>query len=64
MGPNKGYTERACQSNYQGVITTGGGFSTYFQAPSFQHQAINSFIENTVADGHTPASGYNVQGSV
>jgi len=35
MGPNSGGTEIACQSNNAGgVITTGGGFSTYFETPS------------------------------
>ena len=46
-------------SNPTGVITSGGGFSTYFPAPSFQAAAVSQYL-NTVSP--KPAAGYNAQG--
>jgi len=61
-GPQKGDTETACQSDTGGFITTGGGFSTYYERPSWQTNAIEAFFNLTSADGNTPSSGYNPQG--
>ena len=59
QGPNFGLPPIACQSNAGGVITTGGGFSSYYAAPSWQTDAISTFFASTVADGNSPSSGYN-----
>jgi len=61
-GPQNGDPEVACQSTTGGVITTGGGFSSYWEAPSWQTKAIANFFNTTSADGNTPSSGYNPQG--
>jgi len=59
MGPETGNSEIACQSQLGGVITTGGGFSTYFATPSWQKAAVdNYFTTNTDA----LRAGYNSQG--
>ncbi len=48
----------ACQSQQGGVITSGGGFSTYYAQPSWQTSAINGYF----ATGASPAAGYNPNG--
>jgi len=60
MGPEKGNPEIACQSQEGGVITTGGGFSTYFPRPEYQNKSVNIFFKNTKND--PPAPGYNPYG--
>jgi hypothetical protein len=61
-GPQKGSAEIACQSTENGLITTGGGFSTYYPAPSWQTDAIELFFNRSDASGFTPAAGYNPAG--
>ena len=70
MGPEAGVPERACQSDYcydssyptmGGVITSGGGFSTYFSRPSWQDDAIANWTTQ-IQSGTSPASGYNTNG--
>jgi tripeptidyl-peptidase-1 len=48
-------------SNTGGVITTGGGFSTIFSAPSYQSAAISDYFSSLSA-AETPASGYASKG--
>jgi len=45
MGPEKNSDEIACQSDKGGLITTGGGFSTAFDAPSWQKDAIDTYFK-------------------
>ena len=45
MGPETGENEVACQSNRGGVITSGGGFSTQFERPEWQKQAIGDYFD-------------------
>jgi hypothetical protein len=68
MGPDNGQTEIACMSNdcyvsgqsTGGVITTGGGFSTYYPTPDWQTKAVHAYFNATDA---TPASpGFNPNG--
>ena len=61
MGPESGGAEVACQSQLGGVITTGGGFSTYYAQPSWQTTAINGYFNNLTTD-QQPTSGYNPVG--
>lgn len=61
QGPESNTTETACLSNTGGVITTGGGFSTIFSAPSYQSAAISDYFSSLSA-AETPASGYASKG--
>jgi len=61
QGPESDDPEIACQSQEGGVITTGGGFSTYYATPSWQSDAVNNYF-NTLPSGTTPTSGYNRNG--
>lgn len=56
--------EQACQSQLGGIITTGGGFSTYYKRPSWQNVAVNSYFSKVNAPGSTvrPAPGFNPNG--
>ena len=57
MGPETGGPEIACQSQLGGVITTGGGFSTYTPTPEWQRAAVNTYLSRSSA-----AEGYNPNG--
>jgi len=58
QGAESGTTETACMSNTDGVITTGGGFSTIFAAPSWQTSTIADYFKAATA----PVSGYATGG--
>lgn len=63
MGIESGNTEIACSSPSGGGITSGGGFSTLYDAPSYQTAtmtAYKNYIE--VHRNHLPVSGYAVSG--
>ncbi len=51
--------ELACQSQLAGVITTGGGFSTYYAQPSWQTQAVTNYFNQPNCK---PSAGYNSKG--
>jgi len=60
MGPEKTSEEVACQSDKGGLITTGGGFSTVFDAPSWQKDAIETYFktaENLPPKDHFASTG-------
>lgn len=59
QGPEQKEPEIACQSQLGGLITTGGGFSTYFSRPSWQNNAVNHYLQNMSS---TLSAGYNSQG--
>jgi tripeptidyl-peptidase-1 len=61
QGPEAGHTEIACQSQKGGVITTGGGFSTYFPAPSWQQDVVEGYFTSLHPE-QTPRPGYNPLG--
>jgi hypothetical protein len=44
LGPEKGRTEVACQSNSGSAFTTGGGFSNLYQAPVWQKETIEKYF--------------------
>lgn len=50
--------EKACQSDTGGYITTGGGFSKYYTAPSYQQSAVSGYLRTMT----TPATGYLATG--
>jgi tripeptidyl-peptidase-1 len=51
--------EIACQSQLSGIITSGGGFSTYFATPSWQTSAVSGYFAGLKTQ---PSSGYNAKG--
>lgn len=55
MGPESGDPEVSCSSDTGGVITTGGGFSMYFDQPEYQHKAIAKFFKHLESQ---PEEGY------
>ena len=61
QGPESDTTEIACTSDAGGVITTGGGFSTIFSAPTYQSSAIEGYF-NSISSSETPVSGYSTSG--
>lgn len=61
QGPESGKEEVACTSDNGGVITTGGGFSTIFEAPSYQKNAISGYFSG-LNSTQTPAAGYVATG--
>jgi tripeptidyl-peptidase-1 len=61
MGPEIGDPEIACQSQLGGVITTGGGFSTYNPTPSWQQEAVTAYFDGLSA-AQIPTNGYNPNG--
>lgn len=62
MGPEDGDPEIACQSQLGGIITSGGGFSTFYSQPSWQTTAVNAYFNAVSGTSQEPASGYNPNG--
>jgi tripeptidyl-peptidase I len=58
MGPQAGTAEVGCQSNAGGVITSGGGFSTYYPTASWQTNAVKQYFSSLPAS-EVPTAGYN-----
>lgn len=50
------------QSQLGAVITTGGGFSTYFKTPSWQAAAVSGYLAAVTGSASAPAPGFNPQG--
>eukprot|EP01099_Mayorella_cantabrigiensis_P004343 TRINITY_DN325_c0_g1_i3.p1 TRINITY_DN325_c0_g1~~TRINITY_DN325_c0_g1_i3.p1 ORF type:complete len:577 (+),score=119.98 TRINITY_DN325_c0_g1_i3:87-1817(+) len=46
MGPEYGLKETACQYDKGSVITSGGGFSIYFDRPTYQSTVVNQYLAN------------------
>lgn len=46
MGAESNQAEVACTSDAGGIITTGGGFSTVFDQPSYQKQAVENYLNS------------------
>lgn len=57
--PAVGTAEVGCDGHAGGVITTGGGFSTFYATPSWQSPSVASYFGNL---SRAPAAGYNPQG--
>lgn len=57
QGPESDKEEVACTSDNGGIITTGGGFSTLFDAPSYQTDAVSGYFSSLGA-AQKPVSGY------
>eukprot|EP01042_Synura_sphagnicola_P036378 gene36378-biopygen3788 len=61
MGLEKGDVETACRVNAGALITSGGGFSKYFDAPKWQLQSVREYFRRLPADKR-PHPGYRVRG--
>lgn len=61
QGPESGETEIACTSDQGGGITTGGGFSTIFDAPAYQTAAVKGYFA-ALGPKEQPVSGYATSG--
>jgi tripeptidyl-peptidase-1 len=46
QGPEFGTPEVACSSATNGLITTGGGFSIFFNRPSYQDSVVTNYLQN------------------
>jgi len=55
QGPESNGAEVTCQSNTNGVITSGGGFSMIYPMPSWQQTAASDYLNSSV--GLSAASG-------
>jgi len=51
--------EIACQGDQGGVITSGGGFSVYYDRPNWQQIAVTDYFSNLT---FVPYPGYNIGG--
>ena len=61
QGPESGDPEIACQSQLGGIITSGGGFSTFYAAQDWQTSAVSTYFAG-LSSADTPTPGYNVMG--
>mmetsp|Transcript_11069 Transcript_11069/g.16653 ORF Transcript_11069/g.16653 Transcript_11069/m.16653 type:complete len:709 (-) Transcript_11069:403-2529(-) len=61
MGPEQGRPEVGCQSDAGGVITSGGGFSTYYPQPTWQKAAVDTYFSKLAAS-QIPSAGFNRKG--
>lgn len=52
-------SEIVCQADGGGVITSGGGFSTYYQRPEWQNKAVTEYFANLATQ---PDEGFNLYG--
>lgn len=59
--PAPGSPSITCQSQLGGVITSGGGFSTYYAQPTWQQGAVNKYFTG-LSGSDIPAPGYNKNG--
>lgn len=46
MGPETNSPEVVCTSNGGGLITSGGGFSTYVKRPAWQDAVVDNYLNN------------------
>ena len=58
QGPESGTTEVVCQSD-SNVITSGGGFSEYYEQPSFQKAAVARYFATVKGTTKSPSAGFN-----
>lgn len=58
QGPESGTTEVVCQSD-NNVITSGGGFSEYYEQPSFQKAAVARYFATVKGTPKNPYAGFN-----
>jgi tripeptidyl-peptidase-1 len=60
QGPEDGKPEIMCSSDTDGLITSGGGFSTVFDTPDYQSTVVASYLSN--GPSLPPSSMFNGKG--
>jgi len=60
QGPEYDQPEIMCSSQTNGLITSGGGFSTVFSTPTYQTQQVSSYLTN--GPDLPPTSMFNAAG--
>jgi tripeptidyl-peptidase-1 len=60
QGPENDQAEIMCSSQTNGLITSGGGFSTVFDQPSYQSTDVNNYLKN--GPNMPPTSMFNTEG--
>jgi tripeptidyl-peptidase-1 len=60
QGPEVGNKEVVCSSETGGLITSGGGFSTYVKRPDWQDAAVGAYLKN--GPNLPPRSKFSSQG--
>jgi tripeptidyl-peptidase-1 len=61
QGPEAGQTEVGCSSQTGGLITSGGGFSSYVKRPDFQDAAVKAYFAQQGSQ-LPPRSKFSAQG--
>jgi len=62
QGPEAGQPEIGCSSSTSGLITSGGGFSTVWTAPSYQQSVVNAYLSQSNSTGMMPPTSAYVAG--
>ena len=76
MGPELGLAEEVCSSDrfytpsqqnfyasaVSGVITSGGGFSAFYDRPWWQQAAVTKYLASVQGTSALPQAGFNIQG--
>jgi len=60
QGPENDQAEIMCASSTNGLITSGGGFSTVFTQPSYQSTVVNKYLKS--GPNMPPTTQFNSQG--
>ena len=50
------------QSDTNGIITTGGGFSAYYSRPNWQDNDVLDYFHHVEDEDNVPVSGFNTEG--
>ena len=59
---NPPMAESVAQSDVNGAITSGGGFSNHYPRPLWQSDAVSAYLTGASAPGRSPLPGYNRNG--
>jgi hypothetical protein len=62
QGPESLRPETTCQSDLGGIITSGGGFSTYYPRPDWQSADVAGYFSKMVGTPSAPVPGYSTTG--
>jgi len=60
QGPESGKPEIACSAATGGVVTTGGGFSVFFDRPDYQESVVDDYL--ATAPNLPPTNLFNLAG--
>ena len=58
QGPESGGVEVVCEGSTHS-ITSGGGFSSFYDVPAYQTAAVNAYFTAAAASGHKLVAGYS-----